>query len=63
MMDSKPSKKVRTMDETSTCSTTVVSRTSVLLACTACGPVGVYLCGPEAAVLHHITTAHNQENR
>lgn len=50
------------MDETQTCSTTVVSRTMVLLSCTLCGPVGVYLCGPSVAVLHHVNTAHNEEN-
>ena len=51
------------MDKTKTCSITVVSPTSVLLFCTLCGPVGVYLCGADAAVLHHITLAHTQENQ
>lgn len=56
-------RKVREMDKTKTCSITVVSPTSVLLFCTLCGPVGVYLCGADAAVLHHITLAHTQENQ
>lgn len=42
----------------STCTTMVVDREIVLLSCTSCGPVGVYHCGSEAAVLHHLTTAH-----
>lgn len=53
-------KKVSEMDQTTNCQTTVVSRESILLSCSACGPVGVYLCGSEAAVLHHLTTAHEE---
>lgn len=43
-----------------TCTTTVVDRGAILLSCAVCGPVGVYNCGSEAAVLHHITTAHQE---
>lgn len=48
------------MDETqAACTTTVVNRDAVLLSCGQCGPVGVYLCGADVAVLHHISTAHS----
>lgn len=45
---------VISMNDSTSCSTTVVDRTAVLLSCTACGPVGVYLCGSDVAILSHL---------
>lgn len=32
---------------------------AVLLSCSDCGPVGVYLCGLHVAAAHHLSTEHN----
>lgn len=41
--------------------TTTKTDNVVLLSCSLCGPVGIYLCGSTLAATHHLAT--HQENQ